>query len=505
MFNRTITKPKSLGLEMSEDMIFHKAVQALRFPEGQLPIVLSALQTSGESTSVKALKDLTIKMYETHKTITDHTDVYAVNPGSVEEEEEASEETESEVEWEYADESGQTYLMRPKKKSKGENAPGLAEAARRGDVANFRNYPNSKSPHKGFAKGGKGPCLRCGGPNRWHRDCPLPWREVLDNAPIGKGKGSNSQKGKGETRPILTLEHMIPAIEEEAAESAQMEETPIPVAGSTPPVLAEESPEVCSNQEQMDDWWSQFYAYDTYPNYARTTVRTYKSSVQKLNGHELNEKSPLILLDSGASITEAGQKWLKWWDTRKIPLQQEDTINFRFGNGPPRPSQGTCVMTITIPPETTNQAENQDLQIEVHIVTEDVPLLISRDSLSRLGDVLDFRESSLQMGNGLKIQLVKTPSGHLMLPGKRNERNRRNEKNLLGNTIYAAALDVPTAALSKEELRKIHLHLGHCSESTLISMLWAAHISAPSQLIKELYESCKCQTGIHRVAPPNVS
>ena len=124
MFNRTITKLKSHGLDMNEDMIFHKSAQALRFPDGQLPIVLSALQTSGESTSQKALKDLTIKIYETHRAITDHTDVYSVNHPPVETDETEPEGTESDSEWEYTDEFGQVFLMRTKENRKEKTPPG---------------------------------------------------------------------------------------------------------------------------------------------------------------------------------------------------------------------------------------------------------------------------------------------------------------------------------------------------------------------------------------------
>ena len=75
-YSRTVTKLKSLGITMNDDMVFHKAIQALKFPEGQLPLVLSSLQTTGQSNSVQALKDLTIKMYETHRPSNDQTDVY---------------------------------------------------------------------------------------------------------------------------------------------------------------------------------------------------------------------------------------------------------------------------------------------------------------------------------------------------------------------------------------------------------------------------------------------
>ena len=57
-------------------------------------------------------------MYDTHRPITDHTDAYAVNQG-INIDEESCEDGESDAEWAYADESGQTFLTNPKKKSKG--------------------------------------------------------------------------------------------------------------------------------------------------------------------------------------------------------------------------------------------------------------------------------------------------------------------------------------------------------------------------------------------------
>ena len=116
-YQRTITKLKSLGMDMSEDMTFHKAIQALKLPDGQLPIVLAALKTSGEATSLKALRELTIKMYETHKSSGDATEVYHAQPESTPTIiPEVEEELEEESEWEITDESGQTFLMRPKKR-----------------------------------------------------------------------------------------------------------------------------------------------------------------------------------------------------------------------------------------------------------------------------------------------------------------------------------------------------------------------------------------------------
>lgn len=50
---------------MSEEMIFAKALQALKLSEAQLPILISALETKQKSHCVTTLKDIAIKMFET--------------------------------------------------------------------------------------------------------------------------------------------------------------------------------------------------------------------------------------------------------------------------------------------------------------------------------------------------------------------------------------------------------------------------------------------------------
>ena len=66
-FTRCVTRLQAHGLAMSESVVFHRAIQALRVPEGQLPILLATLETFPNPTSVDSLKSLTIKMYETHR------------------------------------------------------------------------------------------------------------------------------------------------------------------------------------------------------------------------------------------------------------------------------------------------------------------------------------------------------------------------------------------------------------------------------------------------------
>ena len=78
-FARCVTRSNAHGLPLSESVVFHLAIQALRIHEGKLPILLATLGTFPNPTSVEALKSLTIKMYETHRGELDSSEVYAPN------------------------------------------------------------------------------------------------------------------------------------------------------------------------------------------------------------------------------------------------------------------------------------------------------------------------------------------------------------------------------------------------------------------------------------------
>ena len=161
------------------------------------------------------------------------------------------------------------------------------------------------------------------------------------------------------------------------------------------------------------------------------------------------------------------------------------------------------------PPKITDKEEDRVIQLRIHVVKENGPLLISRDPLANLKATLNSIDSALAVKNQLEIQLDRTPSGHLMLHGIRETKpaiaRPAKHDHILGEQVYAAALDVPMPELSKEDVGKWHLALRHCPEHTLITMLRAAHLAAQTAAIEEMYKECNCQAGVHRVAAPNVS
>ena len=148
-------------------------------------------------------------------------------------------------------------------------------------------------------------------------------------------------------------------------------------------------------EDDPDDWVGRFYADAEYPTIVRTTTGTYKMLNRHLIGHDLSAKSPLMRLDIGASLTVAGDKRLQWRNPNRDSLREKNQANFRFRDGPERPSQGACAIRVAPPPDIATRKDDQLLRLKVHIVKESLPLLISWESIAKLQETLNFADPAL--------------------------------------------------------------------------------------------------------------
>ena len=64
-FARCAESSNARGMDLAESIIPHRPIQAMGLPGGKLPILLAALETSPNPTSITTLMELSIKMYET--------------------------------------------------------------------------------------------------------------------------------------------------------------------------------------------------------------------------------------------------------------------------------------------------------------------------------------------------------------------------------------------------------------------------------------------------------
>ena len=294
-YSRCVTRLEAHGMGMKEEVVFHRALQALRLPEGQLPIVLATLETFPSPHSVQALKALTIKMFETHKNTVDSSEVYQTQVNSRAEAEDGD--GAGEEEFEFTDGDGAIYLMRPKKNSKPKNSPGTAESARRGSIQNFAGMPNvRKTPLM---------CIRCGSRDHFVKDCPHPWVSEL-----------NPKFASNSAKRVQFVNNVDEPTTSEIVPDSTMNQQP----GSNPMnTVCTENVDSDLNKAQSNlETDSQEALYKMWENYyAKTGVEmTQVCSVflnqnapsEVVQGHEIMRSFPLILLDSGASRSVAGKK-----------------------------------------------------------------------------------------------------------------------------------------------------------------------------------------------------
>ena len=73
-------------MKLGESVISHRATQALRIHECQLPILLATLETFPNPKAVNTLRELPITMYETHRGKQDLPEVFRETQSQWEEE-----------------------------------------------------------------------------------------------------------------------------------------------------------------------------------------------------------------------------------------------------------------------------------------------------------------------------------------------------------------------------------------------------------------------------------
>ena len=514
-FTRCVAKLEALGMPMNNKIVFNRAIHALRLPDGQLPIVLSALETRPDRFSVDALREITIRMYETHKVGGDSSEVFATNTANPAPAENgqgtyfADDQSWYDQDWwtdedwamnhdseisEIMLEDGSIMLMKPKKLSKPRNSPGSHESSRRGAVKTFSHIPNRKG--KG---GGKSVCLRCGDPSHHWKDCPHPFREKLDPR--------FSSKGKGKT---FTVEESPTPITQPEGETHITIPQPEPVVTeSACPSGSNETPERVP-QPSMNDIWAQYYAHGegSTTNLVNVchTIHLNLPESHTPGKRESRNLPPPILIDSGASCSVVGQKWIDSWGRHlNWPKRIASSREFRFGDGPPFASQGEMHLPILIPKERTSDSLNHILTFKVDVVAALIPMLISQQALSHMEGKMDFSRFTLELPGLCTIQLTRSSTGHVLLPGFINQDSLDYQIPSQHHLFPMQQTTLPLRQLTDAEVLKIHQQLGHCSEKQLLDLLRFGKCKADATQVSRITRRCNCQRSVHRITPPVVS
>ena len=524
-FTRCTTKLQALGMPLSDTVIFNKALTALRIPDGQLPVILSAMETRTNPKSTEALRQMTIRMYETHKK-SDSSDVYQAqnHEGTVNN---VAEEEESEAEFEWTDEFGEIFLMKPKRKGKPKNAPGNHETAKRGAIDAFRSKPNSKGAPS-LTTGG---CIRCGDPNHHWKDCPHPFVAKLNPQfqPKGKGRtfinqlGGSEEEGKGGDKDMgLTASciSVAPADSDACSGNIKPDSRMTHLSDSIP------EPIVGKNNDAM---WAEFYGgAEVMPT--TQTIFTVCDGVwhagssvfecaKAAKWFEKNtRRDPLIIIDSGASQSVVGKAWLLHHQIHVPSHWSKSTNSFRFGSGPAYESCGFAYLRITIPGNATQSGNAMEINIQADVVDTPVPFLISMKTLQSLEARIDFRQHIVDIPSRGRIKCEYSSSGHLLLPGRVESRRKPSEDIFAGTSESQTERESNSnepeqqnvdgngdVDLDAKQLCKLHRQMGHCSKASLLKLLKTSKRKFLQSHLDQVYNKCKCQHTVDRITPPLVS
>ena len=386
----------------------------------------------------------------------------------------------------------ETYLLKPKNPTKSRNKPGNAETAKRGAVANSQGAPNGVKPFR--------VCIRRGDPGHLLKDSPPPYRAVPDPK-----FPSNFTKPPGR-------------IVKSPKPTVHFAENP-PVGSDAPKVYESDSPDKIDEsgggnpeceedgvEQEMYKLWPEYYKAQLNTIRMVTTVGNYDAEVAKtINGREMARDSPVILVDSGASRSACGRKWIDWRFESSKPVLAKSRKLFRFGAGAAMQSLGMATIFTHVSPKATDKNSPVILPIRVDVVNSDVSMSISHESLRMVKCPIGFSSSTLAIPLAAEIKLRNTKTGHLMIQGRRPNDKTPNELSMKNHSVYAMEMELPARLLSEEEITQIHFQLGHCSENTLMSTSRAAQMNCDLPAIQKVLGKCKCQTAVQRSRPPPVA
>ena len=140
----------------------------------------------------------------------------------------------------------------------------------------------------------------------------MPFKEAIDakTSKLGKGKG----QGESFAKTLLVKDGEEPTLDTDEIDGGVHIDTIEEEGGKSEPIAEEVGESIDPTGLDAEEWWSGYYQNcPTYVIHVYQPETVYKNTQRNANGRDRRDKSPLILIGSGSSLSVAGQKWLRWW------------------------------------------------------------------------------------------------------------------------------------------------------------------------------------------------
>ncbi|XP_063688395.1 uncharacterized protein LOC134821623 [Bolinopsis microptera] len=183
----------------------------------------------------------------------------------------------------------------------------------------------------------------------------------------------------------------------------------------------------------------------------------------------------LAVLDSGCNKTVCGKEWLKVYlqslspeDLIKV-CYEEKHVSFKFGDNAPSKSRTCCTFPAVVCDKQVN--------IVAQVVDDQIPLLISKQSMKDARMVLDFGDDTVK-AFGVKQKIIFNESGHCSIPLSKNTIHQQVCLCKSGEEIVNLTME----STDKRKIAiKLHKQFAHPPPEKLKSLLRTA-----GQLTKEI-------------------
>lgn len=197
-----------------------------------------------------------------------------------------------------------------------------------------------------------------------------------------------------------------------------------------------------------------------------------------LTGEATNQ----ALLDTGACTTVCGKEWFQVFEQSLSSEEKEKIVTsacqrlFKFGDGVPVNSTTQKIIPLKIC--------GKDVLVRTFLVDNDIPLLLSRQTMMSMGMIIDLDEMSIRVRDSDQSQRIEmTKSGHVVLAIGRciTKQFCEGKEKIMDQAIYQVnSLDPHKTA------QHLHRYYAHASSSKIGKLLTKAKVENSKEIIEQL-------------------
>ena len=195
------------------------------------------------------------------------------------------------------------------------------------------------------------------------------------------------------------------------------------------------------------------------------------------------------VLDTACTKTVAGEEWMVEYlasltESERLEVgttERNTTSAYRFGDGVETRSLKTVDIPVQIPGK-------RSVKLEVDVVDNKIPLLISCPTMKKFGFVIDTKHDELRVeGTDDVLKLGTTVSGHYKMPISQMVKHECNV------TLNVDRLLGVTTKVKQQKAVKLHRQMCHASSDRLLRLLKNSGCTDTEfmKLVEECVQSCE--------------